>query len=124
MTTETKLLKVQKLENGRIFEIEVQGKLSKEDYEAFIPELEQAIAEHGKVRILFEMHDFEGWSAGALWSDTKFDARHFNDIERLALVGESQWQKGMALFCRPFTTAKVRYFDRSHVDEARRWIAQ
>jgi hypothetical protein len=59
-----------------------------------------------------------------LWKDTKVDARHFNDIERLALVGESRWQKGMAVFCRPFTTAHVRYFDRSHLAEAREWIEE
>jgi len=28
----------------------------------------------------------------------------------------------MAVFCRPFTSAKVRYFDRSAIDEARTWI--
>jgi hypothetical protein len=29
---------------------------------------------------------------------------------------------GMAVFCRPFTTAKIRYFDRSQADEAETWI--
>ena len=28
----------------------------------------------------------------------------------------------MAVFCKPFTTAKIRYFDESKGDEAREWI--
>jgi len=29
----------------------------------------------------------------------------------------------MAVFCKPFTTAKIKYFDRSNLDEAKTWIA-
>jgi hypothetical protein len=111
-------------QNGKVLQIEVQGRLTKEDYDLFIPEVERLIQRNGKLRILFDMHNFHGWSAGALWKDTTFDIRHFNDIERLALVGESKWQKRMAIFCRPFTTAKVRYFDRSRLAQARKWVEE
>ena len=68
------------------------------------------------------MHDFHGWTAGALWEDIKFDFKHFNDLEKLALVGETRWQEGMALFCKPFTTAKIRYFDHTKAAEAKAWL--
>ena len=84
--------------------------------------MERLIKQHKKVRVLCELHDFHGWEAGALWADIKFDLKHFADIERLALVGESRWEQGMAVFCKPFTTAKVRYFDVSKLAEARAWI--
>jgi hypothetical protein len=58
----------------------------------------------------------------ALWEDIKFDVKHFADIERLALVGESKWEAGMAVFCKPFTTAKIKYFDESKAAEAQEWI--
>jgi hypothetical protein len=38
------------------------------------------------------------------------------------MVGEKRWQHGMARFCKPFTTATIRYFDHSHADEARKWL--
>ena len=98
------------------------GKLTKRDYEYFVPEVERLISEHGKIRVLFEMRDFHGWEMGALWADIKFDLKHFSDIERLAMVGERKWEKGMAVFCKPFTKAKIRYFDRSEIDKARQWI--
>ena len=69
------------------------------------------------------MRDFHGWTAGGLWEDLKFDLRHFRDIERLAMVGDKQWEQGVSVFCRPFTTAKVRYFDEAAIQEARTWLA-
>jgi hypothetical protein len=124
MTTKEKTLQLTEKQDGKVLEIHVQGKLTKDDYETFMPEIERLIKQHGKLRILFYMHEFQGWSAGALWEDTQFDLRHFNDIERLALVGETRWQQGMSVFCKPFTTAKVRYFEHADLAKARQWIEE
>lgn len=108
--------------DGRIVHAQVTDRLTKEDYKRFTPEVERLIQKHGKIRVLVEMRDFRGWNAGALWKDIKFDAKHFSDIDRLALVGEKKWQKGMSVFCKPFTTATIRYFDLTQVEEAHEWI--
>lgn len=108
--------------DSRVLEVEVSGKLTHEDYGAFVPTFERLVANHGKIRVLFDMVDFHGWSAGALWDDVKFDLKHFRDIDRLALVGDRQWEKGMSVFCKPFTTAHIRYFDHGERDQARTWL--
>jgi hypothetical protein len=107
---------------GKVLEVAVSGKLTHSDYERFVPAFEHLAKEHGKIRVLFEMTDFRGWEAAALWDDIKFDLKHFADIERLALVGDKKWEKGMSVFCRPFTTATIRYFDRSAIEDARTWL--
>jgi hypothetical protein len=107
---------------GEVLEAHVTGKLTEEDYKHFVPELERLIRQHGKISVLFEMTDFHGWEIGALWEDIKFDFHHFGDIKRLVIVGEKKWQKGMSHFCRPFTTAKIRYFEHTAADEARAWV--
>ncbi len=108
--------------DGKVMEVAATGKFEKEDYELFIPAAEKLINEHGKIRVLFIMNDFHGWTASAAWQDIKFDMKHFNHIERLAIVGDSKWERGMAMFCRPFTTAKLKYFDISKLDDAQEWI--
>jgi hypothetical protein len=107
---------------GKILAIDLSGKLTHDDYQQFLPAVERAIQQHGKVRMLIHMHDFHGWTMGALWEDIKFDWKHFSHIERLALVGEMAWERGMAAFCRPFTAAQIRYFDRGDADKADAWI--
>jgi hypothetical protein len=108
--------------NGKTLEVQLTGTLSKADYDQLVPVVERLVKQHGKIRMLVEMHDFHGWTASALWQDIKFDAKHFNDIERVALVGEAAWQHGMAVFCKPFTGAKIRYFDHTAVNQARDWL--
>ena len=110
------------LPGSNVLEVQVSEKLDQDDYEAFGPAVEQLIEEHGKINVLFVMHEFHGWTAGALWEDVKFDAKHFNDIERLAMVGDRKWEKGMATFCKPFTTAEVRWFDLEDLRHAREWV--
>jgi len=115
-------IKVNEQSDGNVLEVTLTGKLAKEDYETFVPAVERLVKEHGKIHLLVIMHDFHGWSAGALWEDTKFAAQHFSDIQRLALVGETKWQQGIAVFCRPFTTAALRYFEHPALSEAREWV--
>jgi hypothetical protein len=107
---------------GNVLSVRVEGKLTNEAYEQLVPTVDKLIEEHGSLRILFEMHDFHGWTLSAMWEDMKFDLAHWKDIERLAIVGESKWEAGMAVFCKPFTKAKIQYFDVANLDEARAWI--
>lgn len=115
-------IKLNETEGGKILEIKVSGKLAHKDYLHFVPKFEQLLKEHGKVRVLFDMVDFHGWDGSALWDDIKFDVKHFADIERIAMIGDTTWEKGMSLFCGPFTTAKIHYFDHAKVGEARAWL--
>ena len=110
--------------NTNILKVNVSGKLMKEDYEEFVPMMERLIKQHGKLKILLEMHDFHGWELSALWEDIKFDINHFSDISCLAMVGESKWEHGMAIFCKPFTMAKIKYFDKSEAEQAEAWIKE
>ena len=118
------MLELKEDAGGKVLTVKISGKLAKEDYEHFVPKVEELIKQDGKIRILLEMHDFHGWEMGALWEDIKFDIKHFRDIERLAMVGESKWEKGMAAFCKPFTTATIKYFDASQTAEAETWIKE
>lgn len=115
-------VELEELDGGKVLELHLTGKLTREDYEKFVPEVERLVEQHGKIRMLVDMHDFHGWTTAALWEDTKFAMQYFGDIERLAVVGETKWQQGASLFAKPFTTAVVRYFDRSKADEARAWL--
>ena len=107
---------------GKMLVVHISGKLVKTDYEHFVPEFERLVRQHGKLCLLFDMTGFHGWESGALWEDIKFDLKHFSDIERLAMVGDKKWEHGMATFCKPFTTAVVRYFDHTEYPEARHWL--
>ena len=102
----------------------MSGTLHDADYKTFVPLVDEAIAKQGKVRLLAQFHDFHGWDAKALWDDIKFSTTHCTKIERIALVGEKKWEQWMAKVCKPFTMAKIEYFDASELDEARAWLSE
>jgi hypothetical protein len=104
--------------------IKLSGKLHDEDYKLFVPAVEDAVKKHGKIRMLAQFHDFHGWDARALWDDMKFATEFCTKIDRIALVGENRWQEWMAKVCKPFTMAKVKYFDRAEIDAAWGWLGE
>ena len=106
-----------------LLEVKASGKLSAQDYHDFEPAVERLI-DSGKIKILFEMHDFHGWEMGAMWEDIKFATKHCRDVEKIAMVGEKNWEKWMATICKPFTMSKIQYFEDGQQDEARKWLAE
>ena len=116
-------IQINQLADDKLLEVSLTGKLTKEDYEQFVAVADRLIRQHGKLHLLVEMRDFEGCTAGALWEDTKFVLTHFRDIDRLAVVGEEKWQKGLEPFFRSFTDAEVRYFSNADAPAARYWVA-
>ncbi len=109
---------------GKILHVRTSGKLTAEDYEQLVPEFERLVEQHKTIRLLFEMEAFHGWSAGALWEDTKVAFKHFSNIERIAMIGDKAWQEGMAVFCKPFTRAEIRYFGHHEKDRAWEWLTE
>ena len=107
-----------------ILGFKMSGKLHDEDYKKFTPVVDAAVAKHGKVRLLAVFHDFHGWDLHALWDDIKFSTAHCTKIDRIALVGEKTWEKWMAKVCKPFTMAKIRYFDAKEADAAWSWLQE
>ncbi len=117
---------IEKLESpvANALAFRLSGKLHDEDYKTFVPQVDEAIASAGHVRMLAEFHDFQGWDTHALWDDIKFATEHCTSIERIALVGEKTWEKWMAGVCKPFTMAKIKYFDKSEIDAAWQWLGE
>jgi hypothetical protein len=115
---------IEKLErsSGAVLGFKMSGKLHDEDYRQFVPLVEEAIQAHGKVRLLAQFHDFHGWDLHALWDDIKFSTKHCTDVEQIALVGEKKWEEWMAKVCKPFTMAKVKYFEAAQVETAWKWL--
>ncbi len=118
------MIEILERSSGAVLGFRMTGKLHDEDYKKFVPEVDAVIGAHEKVRLLASFEDFHGWDMHALWDDTKFSMTHFNKIDRIALVGEKKWEEWMAIVCKPFTLAKVKYFDAGEIDAAWEWVEE
>lgn len=73
-------------EKPAVVEFHVSGTLTGNEYDRLVPELERLISERGPLRIYIELRDFHGWTPAGLWKDLRFDAKHQDDMERIAVV--------------------------------------
>ena len=70
------MIEVMNSGSGKVFGMRLSGKLLHQDYQQFVPRLEQLIEEHGSVRCFIEMTQFQGIELRAIWDEIKFDVRH------------------------------------------------
>jgi hypothetical protein len=110
--------------SGRTIGFVLSGRLHDEDYKTFVPQVEDAIKQAGKVRLLAWFQDFHGWDLHAGWDDMRFAVKHYNDLERIAMVGDRKWEEWMAKICKPFTRARVKYFDAPDIKRAWEWLRE
>lgn len=105
-----------------VIHLKFPGKLTKEGDDTFVLKLEEWVLCQGKIRILFEMVDFHGWTVAAGWEDARLASKHDFHVEGIALFGNSTWKHGIAIFCMPFTAATVQSCEHRKRDEAIDWV--
>ncbi|MDA1090016.1 MAG: STAS/SEC14 domain-containing protein [Proteobacteria bacterium] len=108
---------------GRRLYIKASGRLTDADYKELTPRLEAAIEEHGPLRLYVDMEKFEGWELQAAWDDFAFGIKHWNDFDRVALVGDKKWEEASVKVVDKFTKGDFRFFDVSNRSAAHDWIA-
>ena len=119
------MIEIHPQSEGNMIGMTVNGKLLKEDYETFIPKLEQMIADYGAIRCLIEITDMKGVELGAVWHEIKFDTTHCKDIEKCAVVGDPSWHHWMTKTGKLiFRRAEVEYFESENRDQAWEWLRQ
>ena len=106
----------------RVFGFQVSGRITRDDYRGFLPRLEEAIKEHGKICVLVHIESLQGIERGALWEEPGFDLKHCRHFDRLVLVGDKKWHGRSMNLAGHLTPAEVRYFPSSGLDEAWEWI--
>ena len=75
--------------------LEAVDDVEEEDYrDVLVPAVEAAIAEHGKVRLVYVLGpEFDEYEGEAVWEDLKLGARHASSFERIAVVTDAGWAR-------------------------------
>jgi hypothetical protein len=102
------------------------GKVEAADYEQVLaPAIKSAIAEHGKLRLVYELGDkFEGYSAGAAWEDMKLLGPNITKFERFAVVTDHAMISGAVRAFGILMPGEVKIFPAGELDAALAWAAE
>ena len=106
--------------------LEAVGDIEKEDYKDVIaPAVEAAIAEHGKVRLVYLIgHDFDEYEGDAIWEDLKLGMHHPASMERAAIVTDARWARPAVKLFSVLWPGQARAFPLAELEAAKRWAAE
>ena len=111
-----------KQSSGKVVGFKLVDKITDQDFKSFMPEVEKLIAEHGNIRLLMIVVYPERFEPKATWDDLVFWVKDAKYIERLAIVGQKNWEKWLALLEKPFLKTEVKYYNTSRLQDAWNWL--
>ena len=100
------------------------GKINDHDYKTvFIPALEEALKKHRKINVLYVLgRDYAGFTAGAMWDDTKEGFLHLKSWGRVAVVCDSSLMRGMSKALGFILPLSVRTYNPEEIEIAKDWV--
>jgi hypothetical protein len=103
---------------------EAIGEVTDEDYRRVVtPAVEQALAAHGKIRLLHVVGDrVEGHSARALWHDAMLGL-HVRSYERIAVVTDIHHFRALVRTAGATLPVDVRLFSNAEHADALAWVS-
>ncbi len=115
---------IQKLKesSGKAIGFKFSGELMDNEYKGFVAEVEAIIADHGKTRLLMVVDYPQEFDLKTAWDDLVFWIKHIKNIERLAIVGQKEWEKWLELLEKPLIHTNVKYYKTSNIEDAWNWI--
>jgi hypothetical protein len=102
------------------------GEVTAADYKnVLVPAVESGLARHKKLRLLYRLGpDFGGYTAGALWDDTKTGFEHLASWDRIAVVSDAPWVRNLVHAVGLVIPAPVRVFRDDQFQSAGQWVSE
>jgi hypothetical protein len=119
------MIEALKESRGPAFGFKVVGRLTGEDIASISQQIELAIGNRRKpIGLLADLSDMEGADWKARWEEMRFLQHHSNQIARLAIISNSDWQEisEMVLVATALLQAETRYFHSSEILHAWHWV--
>lgn len=114
-----------KIEQGKtnVIEITVDGKFQSTDFDQLTETLDKLTKKYDSIKIFIHSTNFEGWN------DLTAMQKHFcvvqsyhSKVEKVAVIIGPWWQNVMVGFANILIHPKVKVFEESEIDDARKWL--
>ena len=112
--------------SDNVLKIVMPAKLSAQDVTQAAERLDGSIAQHGRIRVLFDLRNFGGWenmeALGAHLDQFKFIGERAKHIDRIAVIVGHPWQQQFIALIRNMLPAPVQPFESSEEAAAVDWL--
>lgn len=113
---------IQKLDNG-VLHIQLLGKLEPAIYETKNEEFNDSLIGLNEFKLLLDLREFDGWEGlSALFAHLNFVREHVARLQKIAIVGNSAWQKMAERIGKRILGLEACFFDKERFDDAKAWL--
>ena len=110
--------------SGNVIGFKCIGTITSSDYQIMVPEVRSLMEREGNIRLLFDLSEFK-WEAMEAWlQDLKFGLEFRHEIQKLAIVGDKDWEKWMTNLAKPFYARDAKFFHTADINKAWAWLRE
>lgn len=95
--------------DGNVIGARVGENISGDECKILAQHIEELISVHQRVRLLLDLSACNHVDPAAAWEEFVMGVKHWNDLERIAIVGDAKWNAVAA-----HTLNRIAYGDAEH----------
>jgi SpoIIAA-like len=105
--------------------VEAVGKVTEQDYrEVLLPTITPAL-KRDDLRLLYILgDDFDSYSPGAVWADTKLWAQSLKASKKVAIVSNADWVEQGVKGSAWLIPGEIEVFGTDDLDDAKQWLVE
>lgn len=110
---------------GNVLAITITGEITENEHGQLDRLIRDLVAQWKRIRIFIVLKHYPSFnSAESLYEDLRMVAKHSDQVERLAVVGDRLWKRTWVGLFGLFGGIETDYFEMEQIDAAYRWITQ
>ncbi|MEE4111234.1 MAG: STAS/SEC14 domain-containing protein [Desulfobacteraceae bacterium] len=108
---------------GNVLTLDVRSEIRAARYKAICRDMDQAVAERGRVRLVLVMRHYPSFnSAEDFYDDLRFLRIYDHAIDKVAVVCDRVWKDTWVGIFSLFSGIRMEFFEMTPVNEVTRWI--
>ena len=116
------MLEILPQSSGNVVGARVGGRLDGEECKLLAARIEALIGEHKTVRLLLDVSECDRVDPAAAWEEFVMGVKHWNDLERVAIVGGAKWSRVAASTLNRLTYGEAEHFSADELAGAWVWV--
>ncbi|MCO8121124.1 STAS/SEC14 domain-containing protein [Stieleria sp. TO1_6] len=109
---------------GDVVTVKLLGKLEPSAYHGVNDEISNLMGRTNHLRLLLDLREFDGWTGlAALGDHLSIVREHYRAPEKVAVIGDKNWQKLARKVMSKFVNAETKYFEAAESAAAKTWVA-
>jgi hypothetical protein len=110
--------------SGNVLSYEARGKLTEEEFEAILTDMEEAVDRFGKINLLVYLPEIPRPDLSAIGEDLEFARKHTKDIGCYYPPRRSALLDWVARLEGPLVGIEIKHFEPDRLEEAWRWLRE